>query len=102
MRDACTSHAADSTYVIISLILIKYVNNLFLRPTAMTMAANTVISAKYPPLIDPTRTPLAYGDRALPRLVNNFFLNGFTFCQISLGSQNSICSLLFRDAHETY
>lgn len=30
--------------------------------------AKTLISAKYPPLIDPTRTPLAYGDRALPRL----------------------------------
>ncbi|KAL8561932.1 hypothetical protein ACOMHN_001258 [Nucella lapillus] len=30
--------------------------------------AFTVISAKYPPLIDATRTPLAYGDRALPRL----------------------------------
>lgn len=27
-----------------------------------------VISAKYPPQIDPSRTPLAYGDRALPRL----------------------------------
>lgn len=31
--------------------------------------AQTVISANYPPHIDPTRTPLAYGDRALPRLV---------------------------------
>ncbi|XP_078331854.1 radial spoke head 14 homolog [Crassostrea virginica] len=30
--------------------------------------AQTVISAKYPPHIDPTKTPLAYGDRALPRL----------------------------------
>lgn len=30
--------------------------------------AATVISAQYPPLIDPTRTPLAYGDRALPKL----------------------------------
>lgn len=30
--------------------------------------ASTIISAKYPPQIDPTRTPLAYGDRALPRL----------------------------------
>lgn len=40
--------------------------------------AQTVISAKYPPHIDPTRTPLAYGDRALPRLVrffNKFSLN---------------------------
>ena len=32
--------------------------------------AHTVISAKYPPLIDPTRATIAYGDRALPRLVN--------------------------------
>jgi len=31
--------------------------------------ALTVISAKYPPHIDPAHTPLAYGDRALPRLV---------------------------------
>ncbi|XP_005097264.1 radial spoke head 14 homolog [Aplysia californica] len=30
--------------------------------------ASTIISAKYPPNIDPTRTPLAYGDRAIPRL----------------------------------
>lgn len=30
--------------------------------------AFTVISAKYPPQIDPTRVPLAYGDRALPKL----------------------------------
>ncbi|XP_041367854.1 radial spoke head 14 homolog [Gigantopelta aegis] len=30
--------------------------------------ADTVISAKYPPHIDVTKTPLAYGDRALPRL----------------------------------
>lgn len=30
--------------------------------------ADTVISAKYPPHIDVTRAPLAYGDRALPRL----------------------------------
>lgn len=34
--------------------------------------AHTRISAKYPPLIDVTRTPLAYGDRALPRLVRAF------------------------------
>ena len=33
--------------------------------------AQTVISAKYPPQIDTTRTPLAYGDGALPRLVSN-------------------------------
>jgi hypothetical protein len=30
--------------------------------------AGTVISAKYPPLIDVTHTPLAYGNRAVPRL----------------------------------
>ncbi|ESP02559.1 hypothetical protein LOTGIDRAFT_224792 [Lottia gigantea] len=30
--------------------------------------AFTRISAKYPPQIDPTRTPLAYGARAIPRL----------------------------------
>ena len=30
--------------------------------------AFTVISAMYPPQIDPTRVPLAYGDRALPKL----------------------------------
>ncbi|CAG5115190.1 unnamed protein product [Candidula unifasciata] len=30
--------------------------------------AFTVISAKYPTNVDPTRTPLAYGDRAIPRL----------------------------------
>lgn len=30
--------------------------------------AATVISANYPPQIDVTKTPLAYGDRALPRL----------------------------------
>ena len=30
--------------------------------------AHTVISAKYPPQIDPSRTPFAFGDRALPRL----------------------------------
>ena len=35
-----------------------------------SVMAHTVISAKYPPLIDATRTPLAYGDRALPRLVS--------------------------------
>ena len=32
--------------------------------------ADTIISAQYPPQIDITRTPLAYGDRALPRLVS--------------------------------
>lgn len=34
------------------------------------MTAQTVISAKYPPHIDVTRTPLAFGDRAVPRLVS--------------------------------
>ena len=37
--------------------------------------AQTVISAKYPPQIDTTRTPLAYGDGALPRLVSNVNVN---------------------------
>ena len=37
--------------------------------------AQTVISAKYPPQIDTTRTPLAYGDGALPRLVSNVVVN---------------------------
>ena len=36
--------------------------------------AFTVISAKYPPHIDPTKCPLAYGDRAIPRLVSDIFL----------------------------
>ena len=31
--------------------------------------AGVVISVKYPAQIDVTRTPLAYGDRAIPRLV---------------------------------
>ncbi|BFZ04131.1 hypothetical protein BsWGS_07170 [Bradybaena similaris] len=30
--------------------------------------AFTLISGKYPPNVDPTKAPLAYGDRALPRL----------------------------------
>ena len=34
------------------------------------MTAQTVISAKYPPHIDVTRAPLAFGDRAIPRLVS--------------------------------
>lgn len=37
--------------------------------------AFTVISAKYPPHIDPTKCPLAYGDRAIPRLVNAFLFS---------------------------
>ncbi|XP_067945309.1 radial spoke head 14 homolog [Watersipora subatra] len=32
------------------------------------MTAQTVISPQYPPHIDVTKTPLAYGDRAVPRL----------------------------------
>jgi len=32
------------------------------------MTAETVIAAKYPPHIDVTRAPLAFGDRAVPRL----------------------------------
>lgn len=34
------------------------------------MTAETVIAAKYPPHIDVTRAPLAFGDRAVPRLVS--------------------------------
>jgi hypothetical protein len=36
-----------------------------------------VIPDHYPNQIDITRTPLAYGDRAVPRLVINYFLNEF-------------------------
>lgn len=32
--------------------------------------AHTVISVKLPPNIDPTKARLAYGDRALPKLVS--------------------------------
>jgi len=48
--------------------------------------AHTVISAKYPPHIDTTRTPLAYGDRALPRLVKFIYLRNFktTFLVLNL------------------
>lgn len=45
--------------------------------------ALTVISAKYPQHIDPSKTPLAYGDRALPRLVclnASFVFDIFMFC----------------------
>ena len=38
------------------------------------MTAQTVISAKYPPHIDVTKTPLAFGDRAVPRLVSELLL----------------------------
>jgi hypothetical protein len=33
--------------------------------------ANCIIPAHYPNQIDVTKTPLAYGDRAVPRLVKN-------------------------------
>ena len=36
--------------------------------------SHCVISAKYPPQIDVTRTPLAYGSGALPRLVCIYFI----------------------------
>ena len=42
------------------------------------MTAQTVISAKYPPHIDVTKTPLAFGDRAVPRLVS-FFCNSTAY-----------------------
>ena len=32
--------------------------------------ASTLISAKLPPDIDPTKTQLAYSERALPKLVS--------------------------------
>lgn len=32
--------------------------------------AHTVISMKLPPNIDPTKSRIAYGDRALPKLVS--------------------------------
>ena len=32
--------------------------------------AHTVISVKLPPNIDPTKSRIAYGDRALPKLVS--------------------------------
>lgn len=32
--------------------------------------AHTVISTKLPPNIDPTKSRIAYGDRALPKLVS--------------------------------
>jgi hypothetical protein len=36
--------------------------------------ADCIIPTHYPNQIDITRTPLAFGDRAVPRLVNFFFL----------------------------
>jgi len=46
-------------------------NNVYIMQSLLSMAG-TVISAKYPPRIDPTRTTLAYGNLALPRLVSNY------------------------------
>lgn len=37
--------------------------------------AHTVISANLPPNIDITKAPLAYGDRALPKLVGQMNSN---------------------------
>lgn len=62
----------------------------------MTMAANTVISAKYPPLIDPTRTPLAYGDRALPRLNRELKSGDLITCQRAV---MSLCDYLHDPEH---
>ena len=36
--------------------------------------ADCIIPTHYPNQIDITRTPLAFGDRAVPRLVNFFFI----------------------------
>ncbi|XP_076471321.1 radial spoke head 14 homolog [Babylonia areolata] len=58
--------------------------------------AHTVISAKYPPLIDATRTPLAYGDRALPRL--NRELNDETLL-VRQRSVMSLCDYLHDPEH---
>ena len=35
--------------------------------------AHTVISMKLPPNIDPTKSRIAYGDRALPKLVSIYY-----------------------------
>ncbi|KAK7475793.1 hypothetical protein BaRGS_00032939 [Batillaria attramentaria] len=58
--------------------------------------AKTVISAKYPPLIDATRTPLAYGDRALRRL--NRELNDETLL-VRQRSVMSLCDYLHDPEH---
>ena len=59
--------------------------------------ALTVISANYPPHIDPSKTPLAYGGRALPRLVGNLFLKApfiisiiIHFSYLSLASEKTV------------
>lgn len=61
--------------------------------------AQTVISANYPPHIDPTRTPLAYGDRALPRLVrfstNSPYMNRGNAGGNVAHLQNCIFQLIF-------
>lgn len=50
--------------------------------------SHCVISAQYPPQIDITKTPLAYGHGALPRLVSKmrkylkFFLFFIIYCTI--------------------
>ncbi|KAK3104197.1 hypothetical protein FSP39_025204 [Pinctada imbricata] len=58
--------------------------------------AHTVISAKYPPQIDPTRTPYAFGDRALPRL--NRELNDSTLL-IRQRAVMSLCDYLHDPEH---
>ncbi|XP_071120309.1 radial spoke head 14 homolog [Mytilus galloprovincialis] len=58
--------------------------------------AHTVISAKYPPHIDPTRTPLAYGDRAVPRL--NRELNDSTLL-VRQRAVMSLCDYLHDPEH---
>jgi len=58
--------------------------------------AKTVISARYPPQIDATRTPLAYGDRALPRL--NRELNDETLL-VRQRAVMSLCDYLHDPEH---
>lgn len=42
----------------------------FLALYVINMTAQSVISSKYPPQIDVTKTPLAFGTGAIPRLVS--------------------------------
>lgn len=58
--------------------------------------AHTVISANYPPQIDTTRTPYAYGDRALPRL--NRELNDATLL-VRQRAVMSLCDYLHDPEH---
>lgn len=44
--------------------------------------ATTRITAQLPPNIDPTKAPLAYGDRALPKLVRHILMHDS--CQIMI------------------